>query len=131
MNGPRPVLTLVISSFDRGGTERQMTELVRRLDRTRFDVHVVCFRKSGPWLPVVDAHASSVTEFPLRSLKSFSTARQIAALAGWFRTMEVDLVHTWDIYANLVALPAAASRACRCASAAGAASRRRSPSAAP
>ena len=108
MNGPRPVLTLVISSFDRGGTERQMTELVRRLDRTRFDVHVVCFRKSGPWLPVVDAHASSVTEFPLRSLKSFSTARQIAALAGWFRTIEVDLVHTWDIYANLVALPAAA-----------------------
>ena len=85
-----------------------MTELVRRLDRARFDVHVACFRKSGPWLPVVEAHATSLTEFPLRSLKSPSTVRQIAALAGWFKATGVDLVHTWDIYANLVALPAAA-----------------------
>ncbi len=85
-----------------------MTELVRRLDRTRFEVHVACFRKSGQWLPVVETHADSVTEFPLRSLKSPSTLRQIAAMAGWLRARHVDLVHTWDIYANLVALPAAA-----------------------
>ena len=32
-----------------------MTELIQRLDRQRFDVHVACFHKEGAWLPRVEA----------------------------------------------------------------------------
>src|SRR5688572_16656231 len=49
---PRPRIrisvAIVLTSFDRGGTERQMVELVRRLDRGACDVHLACFRAEGP-----------------------------------------------------------------------------------
>ena len=34
-----------------------MTELIQRLDRTRFDVRVACFQHEGAWLPRVEACA--------------------------------------------------------------------------
>src|SRR5918993_175032 len=46
---PTPI-ALVMSSFDPGGTERQMIELVRRLDRERWDVHLACLAARGTWM---------------------------------------------------------------------------------
>jgi glycosyltransferase involved in cell wall biosynthesis len=105
----RPVpIAIVLSSFDSGGTERQMTELIRRLDPRRFAVHVVCFRRRGAWLPAVEAAAASITEVPLTSFRHLSTARHLARFARWCREREIALVHACDIYANIFALPAAA-----------------------
>src|SRR5690606_9788444 len=98
---PTPVCVL-LTSFDRGGTERQMSELICRLDPARFQVHVGCFRREGPWLDRVEAHAASVTEFPVRSLKPPSLARVIGTLARWLRTRRVAVLHTCDVYANIV-----------------------------
>jgi hypothetical protein len=44
---PRIPVAVFLTSFDSGGTERQMTELIRRLDRNTFDVHVACFHRHG------------------------------------------------------------------------------------
>ena len=38
---------LLLTSFDVGGTERQMVELARRLDPSRFRPHLACFHKRG------------------------------------------------------------------------------------
>src|SRR5438128_2021481 len=57
----RPVpVAFVLSSFDPGGTERQMIELLRRLDRTRWSIHLVCFRKTGAWFERAAEAAVSV-----------------------------------------------------------------------
>jgi glycosyltransferase involved in cell wall biosynthesis len=97
-----------MSSFDAGGTERQMTELVRRLDPRRFAVHVVCFRREGVWRARVEERAASVTEFRLTSLRALSTVRQMIRFARWCRERRIAVVHACDIYANIFALPAAA-----------------------
>ena len=101
-------VAIVLTSFDRGGTERQMVELVRRLDRGRYDVHVACFRAEGPWLDDARAAATSFAEFPLGSLRSRLAAAAAARLGRWFRARGVQVVQACDLYANIVSLPAAA-----------------------
>ena len=108
MKASRIPIALVLTSFDRGGTERQMTELIRRLDPVRFDVHAVCFRREGPWLARVEEKAASVVDFPLGTLRSPHAARQFFRLTRWFARHRIAVAHACDMYANLFALPAAA-----------------------
>src|SRR4051812_5067942 len=100
----RTPLAIVLSSFDPGGTERQMTELISRIDQTRFEVHVACFRRQGRWLPNVEAVATSLTCFPLTSFQSLSAAREIARFVAWCRHHRIAVVHACDFYANVFAL---------------------------
>src|SRR4051812_50140077 len=81
-----------------------MTELISRLDQTRFEVHVACFRRQGRWLPNVEAVATSVTCFPLTSFQSVSAAREIARFVAWCRHHRIAVVHACDFYANVFAL---------------------------
>jgi len=106
-SGPQIPVAVFITSFHPGGTERQMTELIRRLDRDRFDVHVVCFHKEGAWLPRVEA-AAPITSFPIRGFARPATLAQAAAFARWCRTHRIAVVQSCDLYANTFALPAAA-----------------------
>ena len=96
-----------MSSFESGGTERQMTELLRRLD-DRFEPHAVCFRKSGACLPLVSERAASIVEFRTNGFHRPQTWRQMNAFARWCRAAGVAIVHSCDFYANVFALPAAA-----------------------
>ena len=105
---PRIPIAIVLTSFDPGGTERQMTELIARLDQERFDLHVVCFRREGRWLPKVEAAVASITQFPLAGFRSPSAWWQAARFAGWCRRHRIRVVHACDFYANVFALPAAA-----------------------
>jgi glycosyltransferase involved in cell wall biosynthesis len=104
--GPLPV-ALFVSSFIPGGTERQMIELSRRLDRRRFQVHLACFRRGGPWLSRAEQNAASVEEFPIRSFRDVATIAQMRAFARWCRRTGIAVVHATDLYANVFALPAA------------------------
>ena len=63
---PQIPVAVFLTRFEPGGTERQMTELVRRLDPVRFRVHVACFERRGAWLPRVAERAASIVEFPIR-----------------------------------------------------------------
>src|SRR5919199_1569376 len=60
-------VALFFSSFAPGGTEHQMIQLARRLDRRRFQVHAACFHRSGQWLSRIEDCATSVAEFPITS----------------------------------------------------------------
>jgi glycosyltransferase involved in cell wall biosynthesis len=107
VNAPRIPIAIFLTSFHPGGTERQMTELIRGLDRTRFDVHVACFHREGAWLPRVSACAP-VTAFPIRGFARPSTVGRMAAFARWCRSRRIAVVQTCDLYANTFGLPAAA-----------------------
>lgn len=101
-------IAIVLSSFEPGGTERQMSELIRRLDRRRFQVHAVCFRRTGAWLRRVEAAAYEVADFPLRSFKSPASLLTMLRFGRWLRSRRIAVVHACDLYANIFALPAAA-----------------------
>ncbi|HKB09015.1 MAG TPA: glycosyltransferase [Vicinamibacterales bacterium] len=98
---------IIFRSFQPGGTERQMIELVGRLDRARWDVHVGCFHARGPWLDRV-RDAAPVTEFQVDSLRGTAVLQQARAFARWCSERNLAVVHTTDMATNLFALPAAA-----------------------
>ncbi len=101
-------VAVFLTAFDPGGTERQMTELVRRLDTGHFRVHVACFHRSGAWLPRVLERAASVVEFPIQGFGRPATFGQMLAFARWCRREGIAVVQTCDLYANIFGLPAAA-----------------------
>jgi glycosyltransferase involved in cell wall biosynthesis len=102
---------IVLTSFAPGGTERQMIELIRRLDRGRWSVHVACLHATGGWLPRVTEAAHTVTEFPIRSFRRADTVQQMRRFARWTAEHRLAVVHAGDLYSNIFALfPAAAAR---------------------
>jgi glycosyltransferase involved in cell wall biosynthesis len=97
-----------MTSFEPGGTERQMIELIRRLDPARWTVHVACFRGHGAWFGRVAEAAASVAEFPVESFRRPDIVRHVRAFARWCRTHRFSIVHTTELYSNIFGLPAAA-----------------------
>lgn len=101
---PQIPVAVFMTSFDAGGTERQMTELIRRLDDRRFTVHAVCFRREGAWMPKVVERAASVVEFPISRFARWDTVRQLLRFAAWCRHERIKVVQTCDFYSNTFGL---------------------------
>ena len=105
----RPVpIAIVLPAFAPGGTERQMIELVRRLDRDRWEVHLCCMHAHGPWFERAAQAATSVAEFPIRSFWHPHVVGEMRAFAAWCRRLRIAVVQTCELYSNIFALPAAA-----------------------
>jgi glycosyltransferase involved in cell wall biosynthesis len=96
-----------LTDFRIGGTERQVVNLVRALDRTRFDVHVACFRREGQFLAELGDGIASLTQYPLPSLHSFTAAEQLRRLARHIRRTGIQVVHTYGFYPNVFGIAAA------------------------
>jgi len=105
--GPVPV-ALFLTSFDTGGTERQMIELACRLDRRRWLVHVACYRATGAWLDRAVSSGASITTFPVPSLRTPAVINHVRAFVRWCREQRIALLHTGQLYPNIFGLPAAA-----------------------
>ncbi len=101
---PQIAVAIFLTSFDPGGTERQMTELIRRLDDSRYRVHVVCLRREGAWLDRVTSRATSVVEFRISGFAKLHTVRQMWRFAQWCRRERISVLHTCDFYANVFGL---------------------------
>jgi L-malate glycosyltransferase len=108
VNLPRIPIGVFMTRFQPGGTERQMTELIRRLDANRFAVHVACFHREGAWLSRVSERAASVTEFPIHGFAKPATVSAFLAFVRWCRRKRLAVVQTCDLYANIFGLPGAA-----------------------
>src|SRR5262249_23362963 len=104
---PLPI-AFVMTSFSPGGTERQMIELVRRLDRSRWTVYVACFHTRGAWFDRVAEAARAVVEFPVTSFRQPGFLRQLGAFAVWCRRMRLAVLHPVDMPANMFGPPGAA-----------------------
>ena len=105
---PQIPVAIFLTRFEPGGTERQMIELVRRLDPAQFRVHVACFDRRGAWLERLRGHAASIVEFPIRGFARPQAAAQLVAFARWCRRQQIAVVQTCDLYANILGLPGAA-----------------------
>ena len=91
LQGSEPFpIAFVMSSCHVGGTERQMIELLRRLNPARWQVHVACLRASGEWLSRVSEAAVSVTEFPFQGFRHPQGLSHTREFVRWCRTHSID-----------------------------------------
>lgn len=108
-NGHVPVpIAFVLTSFEPGGTERQMIELIRRLNRSRWQVHLACFRESGGWYDRAAEAAASVATFPVTSFLHRDIVAHLGQFADWCRRRQIAVVHTAQLHSNVFGLPGAA-----------------------
>jgi len=102
-------ITYVIDVLDTdlAGTESQLIMLINGLDKTRFEVRLLCFQ-DHPWFK---AHRDSLecdtTIIEICQFKRLSTYRNILKLFGHFRRTRPDIVHTFFPVANIFAVIAA------------------------
>jgi glycosyltransferase involved in cell wall biosynthesis len=92
-------------ALDLGGSERQMTETAKSLDRARFEPHVGCFRPEGVRGDELRVAGVPVVQFPVYSYWSPAAARGVIQLARYIRRHNIRLVHTWDYPLEVFAVP--------------------------
>lgn len=101
-NQPMPEATrmriqYVIATLDRAGAEGQLTALLTRLDRTRFEPHLVCLTRGGP-------HASSLeaagVPYEIIGKTSKLDLRPLGRLYRHLRRFRPHVLHTWMFTAN-------------------------------
>jgi L-malate glycosyltransferase len=96
----------LIDSFNVGGTETQAVELARRLPAARYDVTVGCLKREGPIEGRLQGTGIAIREFRSRNgIDSPSGLRQLLRMSWFLRSF--DVVHTHDLWSNLVGVPAA------------------------
>jgi len=95
----------VVPTLMCGGTENQFMTLARELDRTRFDVEFACLRRWGPYIEELDARNIPLTEYQVSSFRSPKTVAEQARLARHIRRERVQIVHAYNFYGNVFAIP--------------------------
>jgi L-malate glycosyltransferase len=90
-----------------GGSERQLTEIARSLDRSRFEPHAGCFRAEGFRGEELRLDGVPVVEFPVKSFVGPSVLTGMRAMGRYLAAHEIRLVHTFDVPSNLFGVPAA------------------------
>src|SRR5438046_949612 len=96
-----------VTDFNIGGTERQVLNLVRQLDSSRFELHLACLGLQGELLDQILADGTPLTEYRIPSLHSLKTLKEQAKFARYLKQASIDLVHTNGFYANVFGIPAA------------------------
>jgi len=96
----------LIDSFNVGGTETQAVELARRLPATGYEVTVGCLKREGPLEDRLQGTGITIREFRSRGgIDSPSGVRQLLRMSWFLRSF--DIVHTHDLWSNLIGVPAA------------------------
>ncbi|MBI3272531.1 MAG: glycosyltransferase [Planctomycetes bacterium] len=94
---PRLRLLLVIDSLDVGGAEKQFIELVRRLDRGRYDVRVCLTVARGRLFQHLHGACDEIHVFQKRHRLDASSFFSLLRL---LRSRPVDVVHSFLYYSN-------------------------------
>jgi glycosyltransferase involved in cell wall biosynthesis len=117
---PWPVL-LLSRALDAGASERQLREIAKALDRSRFEPHVGCLRPESTRVRELEAAGIPIVHLPVSSFKSWSAVSGAIQLARYVRRNDIRLVHTFDYPMTVFAIPV-----CRFFTAAAAVSSQRS-----
>lgn len=94
-----------IDNMQIGGTELNAVRTAERLDRSRFDVCVICFRDHGPLLARYAAGGIPVHTIPITSLYGRDSFRLGFRLARLIREQRIDIFHAHDTYSNIFGVP--------------------------
>jgi L-malate glycosyltransferase len=106
--GRRRKVFYLVDSLNVGGTETQAVELALRLPVSEYEIMMGCLRAEGPLLEKLRGSAVNVREFhPSGGLDSAAGLYEVIRLARYLRREKFDVVHTHDLWSNLMGVPAA------------------------
>src|SRR5689334_10735573 len=105
-SSPLPIL-LMAQELAQGGSERQLTEVVKALDRKRFEPHVAVLRTGGLRLDELRAAGVPWIATPLRSFASPGALSAAWKLSRYLRRNRIRLAHSFDVPTNIFLAPVA------------------------
>jgi L-malate glycosyltransferase len=98
----------LLDSLNVGGTETQAVELARRMPAAGYQVTLGCLRAQGPLLQRLAETPVVLQEFhPNGGIDSPAGIYQLLRLSRFLRKQKFDIVHTHDLWSNLMGVPAA------------------------
>jgi len=98
----------LLDSLNVGGTETQAVELARRIPAAGYDVTLGCLRAQGPLMERLQGTGVVVREFrPGGGIDTPAGMYQLLRLSWFLRREKFDVVHTHDLWSNLLGVPAA------------------------
>lgn len=100
-----PVLLMARELHHLGGSERQMTEIAKALDRQVFDTHIGCFCLEGVRGDELRAAGLPVIPFPVNTYKSPSFLSGLSKIVRYVVENNIRIVHTWDYPTAVSVIP--------------------------
>ena len=97
----------VVPTLMCGGTENQFMTLARLLDRSRFDLEFACLRRWGPFVTDLAQLQIPLEEYPVTTFRSVQALAQQAKLARQIARRNISIVHAYNFYGNVFAIPPA------------------------
>lgn len=98
----------LLDSLEIGGTETQAVELALRLPADEYEITLGCLRLQGPLLSRLRGSGVRVQEFyPRGGIDSPAGLYQLFRLAAFLRRQKFGVVHTHDLWSNVMGVPAA------------------------
>jgi glycosyltransferase involved in cell wall biosynthesis len=96
-----------VGIFAIGGTERQVVNIGKGLDPSRFDLRFATLNKVGELLAECEARSWSIDEYKIRRLYGFGTMKKQIAFGKSLRRERTQILHSYGFYPNVFAIPAA------------------------
>jgi glycosyltransferase involved in cell wall biosynthesis len=90
-----------------GGTENQFMTLSRSLNTHRFQLELACLRRLGPFVAEAARGGLRLHEYPIDSFRSARALAQQARFATNIVRGRIDIVHAYNFYGNVFAIPPA------------------------
>jgi glycosyltransferase involved in cell wall biosynthesis len=103
--GPPYPIALVIQKLNAGGSERQLTEIAKHLDRDHFQPHVVCLRAGGMRVPELKEAGVPICHIPISSVASVHTLQSLRFFGEYLHANNIQLIHTFDPPSNWIVAP--------------------------
>ncbi len=97
---PRNVM-LMSRTLGHGGTERQLSETARSLNRDLFTPHVGCVEGHGFRADELRRSGVPILELPVASLLNAKCLSYVVQLRRYWRQHRIELVHTFDTPMNI------------------------------
>lgn len=96
-----------VTIFAIGGTERQVAAVAEGLDRSTFELRLACLRRTGLLLERVEQLEHKVVDYRISNLYGHRAFAERIRFARYLRRHAVEIVHTYNFYPNVFAIPAA------------------------
>jgi glycosyltransferase involved in cell wall biosynthesis len=97
----------VVPTLMCGGTENQFMALSRLLDPSRFELEFACLRRWGGFITELDERRIPLSEYRVATFRSFTALAQQARLARHIHRRQIQIVHAYNFYGNVFAIPPA------------------------
>jgi len=97
----------VVPTLMCGGTENQFMTLSRGLDPARFDLEFACLRRWGPFVQELADRRIPLSEYKVTTFRSVQALAQQARLVRHIARRDIKIVHAYNFYGNVFAVPPA------------------------